>query len=245
MNTALLKKDYPHLAGVKKIIAVSSAKGGVGKSTIAFQLARRLAGAGLKIGLLDADIYGPSLPILFQLPGIKAKSVERVLQPVEKDQLKLMSFGFLLGEQSAIFRGPMVGRYIKHMLTQTNWGDLDILLIDFPPGTGDIPLTITQTVHLDGAFIVTTPHQLALADVARGVKMFRRMQVPILGIIENMAYVEANGEKNYIFGQLDQKRIETDLNAKFVAHIPVDAGFGTFPAQEAFERLADLLRQTA
>ena len=233
--------SLPYLKDVQKIIAVSSAKGGVGKSTVAAQLARTLCSQGKKVGLLDADIFGPSVPILFDLEDAKVKSKNKILQPIIQEDLKLMSFGFLLGDQSAILRGPMVGRYIQHILTQTDWGALDVLLIDFPPGTGDVPLSITQTITLDGALIVTTPHALALADVERGVRMFRRMQVPILGLIENMAYLETAGGKNYIFGQMDHAKIEEDLKASFVAHIPVDAALSSEDSKAAFVSLGKLL----
>ena len=241
MTELLSKNDFPLLKDVKKIIAVSSAKGGVGKSTIAATLARTLKSEGKTVGLLDADLYGPSAPILFEANDEKAKSVNKVLQPIGREDIKLMSFGFLLGDQSATLRGPMVARYVKHMLTQTQWDALDYLVIDFPPGTGDIPMTLVQTVALDGAFIITTPHELALADVERGVKMFRRLGVPILGIVENMSYLEQNGEKNYIFGQLDQKKIEDQLNTSFVTSIPVDPQLSSSETEGAFQKLSELL----
>ncbi len=190
---------------VKSIIAISSCKGGVGKSTAAALLAMKLAQRGLKIGLVDADIFGPSLPTLFRLQNTSVYTNEqKQLIPVEKNNLKLMSFGFLLGDAPAVMRGPMVSQYIQQILHNTAWGELDYLLIDMPPGTGDVQLTITQILKLTGAVIVTTPHTLSLVDTARGVLMFEKVQVPILGIIENMTFFECNNcnEKHYPFGEI-------------------------------------------
>jgi Mrp family chromosome partitioning ATPase/DUF971 family protein len=197
-------KDIPGtLNDVKSIVAVSSCKGGVGKSTVAAYLAQDLAGRGFKVGLVDADIYGPSVPALFGLQNAAVYvNEEKQLIPVEKNGLKIMSFGFLLGDGPAVMRGPMVSQYIQQMLHTTLWGDLDYLFIDMPPGTGDVHLTITQSVRLSGAVIVTTPQTLSLIDVARGILMFEKVSVPILGVIENMAYFicDGCGKRHMIFG---------------------------------------------
>lgn len=204
------------LEGVGAIIAVSSCKGGVGKSTVAALLARALQRQGNKVGLLDADIYGPSLPTLFHLHKTEIYMKNNLIQPIELAPsesasteasaeifgLKLMSFGFLLGESPAVLRGPMVSGYMQQVLTQTEWGPLDYLIIDMPPGTGDIQLTITQHASLDGAIIVTTPQALSLADVAKGILMFERVSVPVLGLVENMSYFlcDSCGTKHRLFG---------------------------------------------
>lgn len=175
---------------IKKIIAIASGKGGVGKSTIAQALARTSTRMGLKTGLLDADIHGPSLPILFDLEGTRLyKHADNKLEPVTKDGLKLMSIGFLIPpEKAVIWRGPMVMGAIEQMYRETNWGDLDLLIVDLPPGTGDAQLTLAQKVPIDGVIMVTTPNKLALADVKRATDMFRKMDIPILGLIENMSH---------------------------------------------------------
>lgn len=192
------------LSQVKSIIAVSSCKGGVGKSTVAAGFARALAVKGLKVGLLDADIHGPSLPTLFNLPSVQVYTNEfKMLLPVEAQGLKLMSFGFLLGDAPAVMRGPIVTRYIQQLLLQTDWGVLDHLIIDMPPGTGDVQLTITQSARLTGAVIVTTRQTLSLVDVARGILMFEKVRVPILGVVDNMAYFVCDRceAKHYLFGE--------------------------------------------
>lgn len=192
------------LINVKSIIAISSCKGGVGKSTVAACLAQVLAEGGSRVGLLDADIYGPSVPTLFGLPNVEiAINAQKQFVPVEKNHLKLMSFGFLLGDAPAVMRGPMVTQYIQQILHRTAWGALDYLFIDMPPGTGDVQLTITQSVRLSGAVIVTTPQTLSLVDVARGILMFEKVSVPVLGVVENMAYFLCPGcaAKHQIFGQ--------------------------------------------
>jgi ATP-binding protein involved in chromosome partitioning len=197
------RDQAPGLAGVKCVIAVASAKGGVGKSTVAANIARELSRRGLATGLLDADIFGPSVPTLFNLhrPEI-FQDANGLILPLESKGLKLMSFGFLLPEGAAILRGPMVSQYIQQLLGQVSWGELDYLVIDMPPGTGDVQLTITQTLRLSGAVIVTTRQALSLVDVERGIEMFEKVQVPMLGIVENMAYFTCDdcGKKHYIFG---------------------------------------------
>ena len=211
------------LTKVKRIIAVSSCKGGVGKSTVAAGFARALVRQGHKTGLLDADIHGPSVPSLFNLTsGVKIRSNEfQMMVPLEAEGLKLMSFGFLLGDAPAVMRGPIVTRYIQQLLLQTDWGELDHLIIDMPPGTGDIQLTITQSARLTGAVIVTTRQTLSLIDVARGILMFEKVSVPILGIVDNMAYYVCGSckEKHYLFG--DSHTLEKRFGVKTIAEIPL------------------------
>jgi ATP-binding protein involved in chromosome partitioning len=212
------------LSKVGRIIAVSSCKGGVGKSTVAAGLARALTREGFNVGLLDTDIYGPSLPSLFKLSSVHVRSNEfKMIVPIEAEGLKLMSFGFLLGDAPAVLRGPIVTQYIQQLLFQTDWGQLDFLIIDMPPGTGDIQLTITQAVRLTGAVIVTTRQSLALIDVARGILMFERVHVPILGLVDNMAYFVCDSceKKHQVFGS------HHDLNKRFgvevLAEVPLRA----------------------
>lgn len=207
--TTLKKEQLPQasnlsgLTDVRSIIAVSSCKGGVGKSTIAAHLAQEIARRGFKVGLVDCDIHGPSIPSLFNLPSAKVMANEKgQLIPIEKNNLKIISFGFFLGDAPAVMRGPIVTRYVQQILLNTAWGELDYLFLDMPPGTGDVQLTITQTIRLSGAVIVTTPQTLSLIDVARGILMFEKVNVPILGVIENMAYFICDNcdKKHFIFG---------------------------------------------
>ncbi len=236
------------LTNVKNIIAVSSCKGGVGKSTIAAALAWELLQRGLKVGLMDADIYGPSLPALFGLPSVKLQSNEfKMLIPLEHQGLKLMSFGFVLGDAPAVMRGPIVTRYIQQLLLQTEWGQLDYLILDMPPGTGDIQLTITQSVKLTGAVIVTTHHTLSLVDVARGILMFEKVNVPILGVIENMSYFVApdTKAKYYIFGEQKAGALSKRFGIKTLAEVPLVSeltqGFGQYQANSYIQKAADEL----
>jgi len=212
------------LSKVKNIIAISSCKGGVGKSTIACALAWELSQRGLKTGLLDADIYGPSLPSLFHLHDAQVQTNEfKMISPIDFKGLKLMSFGFLLGDAPAVMRGPIVTRYIQQLLFQTDWGELDFLILDMPPGTGDVQLTITQSIKLTGAVIVTTHHSLSLVDTARGILMFEKVKVPILGVVENMAYFIApdTGKKYYIFGQQKAGALSARFGVKTLVEIPI------------------------
>ena len=212
------------LSKVKNVIAISSCKGGVGKSTIACALAWELAQRGFKTGLLDADIYGPSLPSLFQLHDAQVQTNEfKMISPIDYKGLKLMSFGFLLGDAPAVMRGPIVTRYIQQLLFQTDWGELDYLILDMPPGTGDVQLTITQSIKLTGAVIVTTHHSLSLVDTARGILMFEKVKVPILGVIENMAYFLApdTGKKYYIFGEQKAGALSARFGVKTLVEIPI------------------------
>ncbi len=212
------------LAGVKSILAVSSCKGGVGKSTIAALLARTLNSRGVKTGLLDADIYGPSVPTLFNLhhPDVFSNAQERIL-PVDAAGLKLMSFAFLTGDGPTVLRGPMVSQYIQQLLHGVEWGELDVLVLDLPPGTGDIQLTISQSVRIDGAVIVTTPHQLSLTDVRKGIQMFDKVNVPVLGVIENMSWFSCDGcgRKHYLFGEAGAKSLEKMFGLETLAELPI------------------------
>jgi Mrp family chromosome partitioning ATPase/DUF971 family protein len=219
-----LSAEESGLKDVKYILAVSSCKGGVGKSTVAALLAKTLAARGAKVGLLDADIYGPSVPTLFNLhePGVRATPDNKFIPP-EVDGLKLMSFGFLMGDGPAVIRGPMVAQYMQQLLHNTLWGELDYLVIDMPPGTGDIQLTISQSVQIDASVIVTTPHQLSLTDVRKGIMMFDKVNVPVLGVVENMAYFICDGcdKKHYIFGESGGKELEQRFGLETIAELPI------------------------
>ena len=234
------------LAGVDNIIAIASTKGGVGKSTIAAAIASEVAGRGYRVGLLDADIFGPSMPSLFHIHSPRIVESNGKLKPVEFGNLKLMSFGFLLGDAPAIMRGPMVSGYIQQLLQHVDWGELDYLFIDMPPGTGDTQLTISQTIQLDGAVIVTTRSNLSLVDVARGILMFEKVKVPMLGIIENMAYFVCDScdKKHYIFGE--KKSVLSDrFGLDTLAHIPLIPGafdtFAEYRTHEVIQNMTDTL----
>ncbi len=212
------------LSKIGSIIAVSSCKGGVGKSTVAAHLAQELSHRGFKIGLLDADIHGPSVPALFHFDNTKIYADQNnQLIPLEKNNLKIMSFGFLLGDAPAVMRGPILTRYVQQLLFNTAWGELDYLFIDMPPGTGDIQLTITQSVRLNGAVIVTTPQTLSLIDVARGILMFERVNVPILGVIENMSYFICDqcNKKHSIFGSQGAQSLKERFGIELLAELPL------------------------
>jgi Mrp family chromosome partitioning ATPase/DUF971 family protein len=219
-----ISAEQSGLKDVKYILAVSSCKGGVGKSTVAALLAKTLGGRGARVGLLDADIYGPSVPTLFNLhdPGIRATPEQQFIPP-EVDGLKLMSFGFLMGDGPAVLRGPMVSQYMQQLLHNVAWGELDYLVIDMPPGTGDIQLTISQSVQIDASVIVTTPHQLSLTDVRKGIMMFDKVNVPVLGVVENMAYFICDGcdKKHFIFGEAGGKTLEERFGLKTLAELPI------------------------
>lgn len=212
------------LKNVGSIIAISSCKGGVGKSTMAGSIAQELAQRGYRVGLLDADIHGPSLPALFNCHEVDVLvNKQNQIFPIEKGNLRLMSFGFLLGDAPAVMRGPIVTRYIQQLLFNVVWGELDYLLIDMPPGTGDVQLTITQSIQLAGAVIVTTRQNLSLVDVSRGILMFERVNVPILGIIENMAYFMCDGcdKKHFVFGESRANSLEERFGIATLAEIPL------------------------
>lgn len=195
--------DVNTLTKVDTVVAVSSCKGGVGKSTVAAHLARAIQREGHAVGLLDTDLYGPSIPTLFNMHRPQMYMRNNLLIPIEVNGLKLMSVGFVMGDSPAVMRGPMVSGYVQQLLRQTDWGHLDYLIIDMPPGTGDIQLTLVQQAALDGAIIVTTPHSLSLVDVSRGILMFEKVNVPVLGIVENMSYFVCDNcdKKHYPFGQ--------------------------------------------
>jgi len=213
------------LKDVKYILAVSSCKGGVGKSTVAALLAKTLGARGATVGLLDADIYGPSVPTLFNVheAGVRATADQKRYLPNEADGIKLMSFGFLMGDGPAVIRGPMVSQYIQQLLHNVEWGELDYLVIDMPPGTGDIQLTISQSVQIDASVIVTTPHQLSLTDVRKGIMMFDKVNVPVLGVVENMAYFICDGcdKRHYIFGESGGKELEQRFGLETLAELPI------------------------
>jgi ATP-binding protein involved in chromosome partitioning len=213
------------VAGVKQIIAVASAKGGVGKSTVAVNLAAAFAALGLKTGLLDLDVYGPSAPTLLGIGPRKPRMREdKVLEPLDAHGLKTMSIGYLVdASQPMVWRGAMATSAVRQMLDEVAWGDLDVLVLDLPPGTGDVQLTLVQRVPLAGAIIVSTPQELALADVRRGLAMFEKVQAPILGIIENMAYFETpDGKRTHIFGEGGARRTAAQTGAPFLGEIPID-----------------------
>ena len=228
-NPNLIKgKNIP---GIKNIIAVASGKGGVGKSTITANLAVSLSKLGYKVGILDADIYGPSIPIMFDV--VKERPLSTMIdgrskmKPVENYGVKVLSIGFFTTpEQAVIWRGPMASKALNQLIFDAAWGDLDYMLIDLPPGTGDIHLSIMQSMPITGAVVVSTPQPVALADARRGVAMFQQenIQVPVLGVIENMAYFtpeELPENKYYIFGKEGAKNLSEDLNISFLGEIPL------------------------
>jgi ATP-binding protein involved in chromosome partitioning len=228
-NPNLIKgKNIP---GIKNIIAVASGKGGVGKSTITANLAVSLSKLGYKVGILDADIYGPSIPIMFDV--VKERPLSTTIdgiskmKPVENYGVKVLSIGFFTTpEQAVIWRGPMASKALNQLIFDAAWGDLDYMLIDLPPGTGDIHLSIMQSMPITGAVVVSTPQPVALADARRGVAMFQQenIQVPVLGVIENMAYFtpqELPDNKYYIFGKEGAKNLSEDLNISFLGEIPL------------------------
>jgi len=229
-----LRDNAPMLPGVKNIIAIASGKGGVGKSTITTNLAVALAQAGAKVGLIDADIFGPSIPVMFncerEQPEVKVIDGKNYIIPLEHYGVKLMSIGFLAPADSAvIWRGPMASAALKQFISDTVWGDLDYLLIDLPPGTSDIHLTLVQTVPVTGAVIVTTPQKVALADANKGLAMFKQPQinVPVLGVIENMAYFtpeELPDNKYYIFGKDGGKNLADKYHVPLLGQIPLVQG---------------------
>lgn len=211
------------LQGVKCIIAVASGKGGVGKSSTAINLAVSLANQGLKVGLMDADVYGPSVPHMLGLEG-QVEVINHKLIPMTAWGISAMSIGMLVPpEQAMIWRGPMVMGAVKQLLSDVQWGELDVLLIDTPPGTGDVQLTLTQTIQIDGAIIVSTPQDVALLDARRGIAMFQKAKTPILGIIENMAYFSCPccNKKTYIFGENGAKNEANSLGFPFLGEIPL------------------------
>jgi ATP-binding protein involved in chromosome partitioning len=215
----------PLVPQVRSIIAVASGKGGVGKSTVAVNLALALAANGLSVGLLDADIYGPSQPRLLGLTGRPKTKDGKTLEPMEAFGIKAMSIGFLVSEdQAMIWRGPMVMSALQQMLRDVNWGALDVMVVDMPPGTGDAQLTMAQQVPLAGAVIVSTPQDLALLDARKGIAMFRKVEVPVLGIVENMSYFLCPhcGERTEIFAHGGARREAEKLGVPFLGEVPLD-----------------------
>src|SRR6267378_1096647 len=213
------------IPGIKHVIAIASGKGGVGKSTVAANLAVALEQTKARVGLCDCDIYGPSISLMFGTRDRPTATDENKIVPIEQYNLKLMSMGFLLDDASpAILRGPMVTRYTQQFLRQVDWGELDFLVLDLPPGTGDIQLTIVQTVALSGAIIVTTPQEVALIDARKAATMFEKVNVPVLGIVENMAFfVSPSDNKRYdIFGSGGGEREAKRLRVPLLGQIPID-----------------------
>ena len=236
VNTKVEVSDKPEIKGkaipgIKNIIAVASGKGGVGKSTTTANLAVSLARMGFSVGVLDADIYGPSMPIMFDVENEKPISIEvdgkSKMKPIESYEIKILSIGFFTSpSQAVIWRGPMAAKALNQMIFDADWGELDFLLIDLPPGTGDIHLSIMQSLPITGAVVVSTPQAVALADAKKGVAMFlsEAINVPVLGIIENMAYFtpeELPNNKYYIFGQEGAKNLAADLNVPFLGEVPI------------------------
>ena len=212
------------LPNVKNIVAVASGKGGVGKSTTAVNLALALAAEGAKVGILDADIYGPSLPMMMGIEGRPESGDGKTMEPMENYGLQVMSIGFLIeADNPMIWRGPMATQALEQLLRQTHWGELDYLSVDLPPGTGDIQLTLSQKVPLTGAVIVTTPQDIALLDARKGIKMFEKVGVPILGIVENMAvHVCTNcGHVEHIFGEEGGKRLAAEYEMDYLGALPL------------------------
>ncbi len=253
-NTSSNRKDGQQiLGGVKNIIAVVSGKGGVGKSTVSANLALALAEGGASVGLMDADIYGPSVPIMFgvrgERPMMKEVNGKGMIMPLDKYGIKLMSIGLLVDEKSAVvWRGPMASSAIKQFVSDVDWGELDYLIIDMPPGTGDIHLTLMQTVPVTGAIIVTTPQAVALADAKKGIAMFAQAQinVPIIGLVENMAFFtpeELPNNKYYLFGKEGGKRLADEYEIPFLGQIPLvqsirEGGDNGVPAMISQDKLS-------
>lgn len=263
-----VRDNAPLLPGVKNIVAVASGKGGVGKSTVTTNLAVALAQAGAKVGLIDADIFGPSIPTMFncefEQPAVRKVNGKNIIVPIEQYGVKLISIGFLTPADSAvIWRGPMASSALKQFFADADWGELDYLLIDLPPGTSDIHLTLVQTVPVTGAVIVTTPQKVAVADATKAVAMFRQPQinVPVLGVVENMAWFtpeELPDNKYHIFGKDGGKNLSEKYNVPLLGQIPLvqsvresgDSGLPSVmkdgPSKEAFTTLAEsLARQIA
>ena len=212
------------IIGTKFTIAISSAKGGVGKSTFASNLALALKHIGCKVGLLDADIYGPSIPKMFSI-NEKPKSDGQKLDPIIKYDIQCMSIGFLTDQQTPmIWRGPMVTSAIRTFTQKVNWKDLDFIIVDMPPGTGDTQLTFSQEIKMDGAIIVSTPQEVALLDVKRGIKMFDKLGVKILGLVDNMSYFIGDDNKKYkIFGEGGVRKTSEEFNKEFLGEIPINS----------------------
>lgn len=215
-----------NIKGIKNIIAVASGKGGVGKSTTAVNLAYGLIAEGCNVGILDADIYGPSVPTMLGLKGAKPSSNDcKLITPLEANGLSAMSIGFLVDDADAtVWRGPMASRAFSQLLNETDWPELDYLIIDMPPGTGDIQLTLAQQVPVAGAVVITTPQDIALIDAIKGMAMFEQVKLPVLGIIENMSYHQCEncGHHSHLFGEGGGTRIAKDANTQLLGQLPLD-----------------------
>ena len=264
-DVSSIRNSQPQLPGVKNIIAIASGKGGVGKSTVTCNLAMALSKAGAKVGIIDADISGPSIPVMFDVedahPNIVEENGKNVIIPILQYGIKLISIGFLApAEAAVVWRGPMASSALRQFIGDVEWGDLDYLLIDLPPGTSDIHLSLVQTVPVTGVVIVTTPQKVALADARKGMSMFKQPQinVPILGVVENMAYFtpeELPNNKYYIFGEKGGRRLAEENDVPFLGEIPLvqgiresgDAGkphvMSDGPAADAFKTLAENVAQ--
>lgn len=244
------------LPGVREVIAVASGKGGVGKSTTAVNLALALQERGAKVGLLDADIYGPSIPTMVRISEMPRPLADNCIEPAEGLGIKLVSMAFFMeGNRAAILRGPMVSGYVSQFLSKTNWGELDYLIIDYPPGTGDIQLTLSQQAPISGAVITTTPQEISLVDVRRAISMFETTEVPILGVCENMSYFICDqcDKRHDIFRSGGGERIARETGVPLLASIPIDPAVASggdqgrpivevapdSPAGEAFRDLAE------
>jgi ATP-binding protein involved in chromosome partitioning len=222
-----LPEESGVLPGVRNAIAVASVKGGVGKSTVSINLALSLARAGARVGLLDADIYGPSIPLMMGVREQPELTEDDKMVPVNRCGIDLMSIGFVTGEDTpVIWRGPLLAQALQHFINQVEWGELDYLVIDLPPGTGDIPLTLSQTIALSGAVMVTTPQSVALEDVERGIAMFETVDVEVIGVVENMSYYICPecGERHEIFAHGGGREAAQRLDLDFLGEVPLHAG---------------------
>ena len=221
-------EDDAGMATVKNIIGVASGKGGVGKSTVSLNLALSLSQTGAKVGLLDADIYGPSIPLMLGMKDAFMEVEENKLQPAESNGLQVVSFGFFAEQshQAAIYRGPIISGILKQFLVDTNWSNLDYLIVDLPPGTGDIPLTLAQTIPITGILVVTTPQDVASNVAVKALGMFEKLNVPILGVVENMSHFICPNcsDKHYIFGNGGAKKISEEFKIPFLGEIPLNSG---------------------
>jgi ATP-binding protein involved in chromosome partitioning len=252
--------QQPRISGIKRIVAIASGKGGVGKSTVSVNLACGLRHLGSRVGLLDCDIYGPSIPLMMGTKERPTISPEEKMVPPQSHGVKLMSMGFLLdGDQPVIWRGPMIMKTIQQFVMSVDWGELDFLLVDLPPGTGDAQLSLCQTVPLDGGVIVTTPQEASLGVVRKGIGMFQKVNVPILGIVENMSYfITPSGERVEIFGHGGGREEAKRQKVSFLGEVPIfteireggDSGVPVVvsnpdkPPAEAFLKVAQGLRST-
>ena len=259
-NVTTKRDEGPILPGVKNIIAVSSGKGGVGKSTVAANLAVALARSGADVGLIDADIYGPSIPTMFncefEQPGIVQEDGKNKIVPIQQYGVKLISIGFLTNSEDAVvWRGPMASSALRQFISDAKWGDLDYLVIDLPPGTSDIHLTLVQAVPVTGAVVVTTPQKVALADAQKGISMFKQPQinVPILGLVENMAWFtpdELPDNKYFIFGEGGGRKLAEKNKVELLGQIPIvqsirEGGDSGYPAAMKGGDLADAFKNLA